>query len=639
MNFFEHQDQARRNTGLLVLLFAVAVISLVVLTNLLLIAVLAYAHQIPLNDWRSVIGSFSWHSFVYIALGTCSVLLLASFCKYLELSGGGQAVAEAMGGRRINVNTRDANERKILNVVEEMAVASGTPVPPVYLFEEQGINAFAAGHDRRDAVIGITRGCVQLLERDELQGVIAHEFSHIFNGDMRLNLRLIMILHGILVIGIAGFHLLRAAAYGGHRRRSDKAQSTLPLLALSAGLIAIGYIGSFCGNLIKAAVSRQREFLADASAVQFTRNPRGIGGALMKIGGSNKGSAIDSPHAAELSHLFFGQAVTPFFNGLMATHPPLQQRIRRIQPEWDGSWPQLNSVAQRTTGPTASSHETVTAFSGGARDANTQGRELIASVGQPNAEGIVAARSFLQALPPPVMQAAHEPFGARALVYCLLLDENPQLRQKQWRRLEQTSDPEVYRLARMLESPCTQAAQNRLRLLDLCLPALKELNRAQYRLFKDNLVALIHADQQLALYEWALFQIIISNLEGGQRTVSSGRDASAPKSTAQAAALILSSIASSAASSEQQARTAFESGKAVLGIASIQYLDYRHYGLQNLSQALALLGRLKPLQKPGLLKALCAAAAHDGVVEPIEIELIRAVADSLDCPIPPQSLQ
>ena len=238
----------------------------------------------------------------------------------------------------------DLDERKILNVVEEMAIASGTPVPPVYLMEnEEGINAFAAGFTPGDAVIGVTRGCIRTLTRDELQGVIAHEFSHILNGDMRLNIRLIGVLYGILLISMTGWLIFRSTAYntGFNTRRDDddrRGGNPWPLVGLA--LYILGYVGVLFGNLIKAAVSRQREFLADASAVQFTRNPDGIAGALKKIGALSEGSKIQAPEAQETSHLFFGEATGHIF-GFMATHPPLAERIRRIDPSFNGDFSQV----------------------------------------------------------------------------------------------------------------------------------------------------------------------------------------------------------------------------------------------------------------------------------------------------------
>ena len=265
-----------------------------------------------------------------------ALITVGSLYKMAQLAGGGTVVAERLGGRRVYPNTTDPVERRLLNVVEEMALASGVPVPPVFLLsEEQGINAFAAGYSPSDAVVGVTRGCAQQLTRDQLQGVVAHEFSHILNGDMRLNMRLIGVLHGILLMGLVGRELLRLVGHsgGGRSRRNDGAA---PLLLIGLAFMVIGFLGLFIGNLIKAAASRQREFLADASAVQFTRNPEGIAGALKRIGAAVFGSKLASPRAAEASHMYFAEGISTLF----ASHPPLHERISRIDPQWDGKFPQ-----------------------------------------------------------------------------------------------------------------------------------------------------------------------------------------------------------------------------------------------------------------------------------------------------------
>ena len=236
-----------------------------------------------------------------------------------------------LGGRLVNPAQPDPDERKLLNVVEEMAIASGIPVPQVYVLpEEKGINAFAAGHSTSDAVVAVTQGALRLLTRDELQGVIGHEFSHILNGDMRLNLRLMGLIFGILCLAVIGRVLL-------HVRGGGKDKNPLPLLGLV--LVLMGWVGVFFGRLIQAAVSRQREFLADASAVQFTRNPAGLAGALKKIGGLSYGSKLKNAHAGEASHMFFGNGMGGSFLGLMETHPPLAERILALEPDFDGEFP------------------------------------------------------------------------------------------------------------------------------------------------------------------------------------------------------------------------------------------------------------------------------------------------------------
>src|SRR5512145_3124237 len=333
MDFFEHQEVARRSTRRLVVLFALAVVCVVVAVNLMG-AALYFAFLLPADRAWSIAalpnGFFLTNTLVVLGLigGGTAVEMNA-------LASGGDAVARMVGARPVDPSTRDLLDRRLLNVVEEMAIASGVPVPRVFVMDdESSINAFAAGHSINDAVVAVTRGTLTRLSRDELQGVIAHEFSHVLNGDMRLNMRLIGVLFGLTMVAMAGRFLLEIAgrSRGGSGRGSGSALAVLFLAGVS--LWVLGYIGVFFGRLIKAAVARQREFLADASAVQFTRNPDGIGGALRKIGGlglaDGLGTRIDHPRAEALSHLFLGAARPAFVKGVFASHPPIAERVRRI---------------------------------------------------------------------------------------------------------------------------------------------------------------------------------------------------------------------------------------------------------------------------------------------------------------------
>src|SRR5690554_3021863 len=357
MNFFEHQDIARRNTRLLIILFFVAVAILVVLTGA---AVAVFAGGM---DNNGATGAYE-PNFIFhwdIILAACGVVVsgisLAVLYKWAVLRPGGRVVAEKLGGRRLDPGSSEPLERKVLNVVEEMAIAANMPVPPVYLLEhEEGINAFAAGYSPKDAVIGITRGCAEQLTRNQLQGVVAHEIAHILNGDMRMNIRIMAVLNGILFISHAGYLILRTTALsGGRRSNNDNSKNLLPFLGIA--LLIIGSIGVFFGNIIKAAVSRQREYLADASAVQFTREPETIGGALQQIGALQAGSQIENQNASEASHLFFGQAISKWAS-IFATHPPLESRIKRVLPQWDGTFkansPQTAAVAPESSPAAAS---------------------------------------------------------------------------------------------------------------------------------------------------------------------------------------------------------------------------------------------------------------------------------------------
>ena len=425
MDFFERQEKARRKTKLLVAYFICAVILLVVtvyFAALLLVAgVQARSHyRFPQsNDDQPAAALWNPEVFCGAALGVLAVIFFGSAYKINEFAAGGGAVATLMGGRLVPSNTTEANERKLLNVVEEMSIASGVPMPEVYLMEEEpGINAFAAGHTRGDAAVCVTRGCIELLSRDQLQGVIGHEFSHILNGDMRLNLRLIGLIFGLLCLATIGRVLLYAR--GGGRGRGNNA---LPLFGLV--LIVLGAVGVFFGRLIQAAVSRQREFLADASSVQFTRNPAGLSGALQKIGGYSRGSKLESEHAPDLCHMFFGNALNAPLMDAFATHPPLPDRIRAIDPAWDGTFPpgilrtraggppqpRRPCATPRRRSPTARRH-----FGRGrpsprslpANPAGVQSASVLPNLGAPTPQHLEYAEKLRQSLPENLLTAARD---------------------------------------------------------------------------------------------------------------------------------------------------------------------------------------------------------------------------------------
>ncbi|WP_299979040.1 M48 family metallopeptidase [uncultured Pseudoteredinibacter sp.] len=653
MNFFEHQDRARRNTKKLVFLLLLAVFSLIAITIVMVLFLLNYGHlQGEESIVQHMLNTADVELMISIALGVLAVVSLGSLYKLSQLSSGGKVVAEAMGGRLLNIQTRDADERRILNVVEEMALAGGTAVPPVYLIEDNSINAFAAGYKGQDAVIGITRGCIKLLNREELQGVIAHEFSHILHGDMRLNIRLVGILHGILLLGIAGYYLMRSAAFSGGDRRNNG----MPLLALGLGLMVIGYSGTFFGNLIKSAVSRQREYLADSSAVQYTRNPFGISGALKKIAAHSQGSMLQNEHAPEFSHMFFGQGVKMAFGSMMATHPPLEERIRRIEPNWDGSLPTLNYGYSSQQEDTASSERedkrkamlgaavavgavineqgrpSAQAAQSKAQDNSIQQASAMDCIGVLSEEHVEAAQTTLAEIPDSIREAAHEPFSARALVYGLLLDANEQVQATQLKQLKEKAHPASFKaLEKILAELPRLDRKLHLPILDLCLPALKQQSPQQYQIFKRNMIILIRADKHVDIFEWALYRIVCHGLEP-QRDILSRYKL---KQTQAAGQLLLSVMARAGHEDENEALRAYAAAAKELDIAAVGLLPESQINLQMLDKALEQLNLLRPLDKPRLLKAMAASINHDGEVTATEAELFRAIADSLDCPIPP----
>lgn len=638
MNFFEQQDLARRNTKKLVILLCAAVLSLILMTTLLFAVVLNFFGNTSYqNDgstqgfWNSLFNNVSWELLFLVTAVVIVVVTLGSLYKVMQLSGGGKAVAEAMGGKLISINANDADEKKILNIVEEMAIASGTPVPPVYIIEEDAINAFAAGHTPHDAVIGITRGCIRLLNRDELQGVVAHEFSHIFHGDMRLNINLVALLNGILLIGLIGYFLLRGSGTRGVYR-SSRNKSASAIIAIGVGLMVIGYGGTFFGNIIKSAVSRQREFLADASAVQFTRNPAGISGALKKIGGYVSGSKLESVNAAEFSHMYFSQGVSTAFSALMATHPPLGERIKRVEPRWDGKFPDIKITLTDTNPAKDTARNSSSAFAGNAAQISVDIDASIDSIGQPTTSHLDYAQQTLTTIGQELRDAAHDPFTARALIYGLLLDRNAGLRERQWELLRtETSAHEVSALKKIALSVLQLHERTRLPLLELALPALKQLSPEQYEIFKRSLNALIHADKKVNLLEWALHRIVLHHMEG-HTPIKREKELRELRGECQ---LLLSVLAYAGAKSSQDAANAFQSAANTLRLSSLSLMPKNAVKIALLDDALNQLNLVKALQKPQLLKAMSQCILHDGEVTTAEAELFRAMADGLDCPIPP----
>lgn len=645
MNFFEQQDIAQRNTRRLVFLLCLAVISLIAITTLLVATTFYYMEENGrrylenTSAWQGITQTMSWQMIAGISTAVVSVIFLGSFYKLIQLSGGGRAVAETLGGRPLNVQNANGDEKKILNVVEEMAIASGTPVPPVYIIEDEAINAFAAGHTPQDAVIGVTRGCIRILSRDELQGVIAHEFSHIFHGDMKLNMRLVALLNGILLLGLIGEFLLRSS----NRRsgfRSSKNKSPAAMLGLGVGLVIIGYTGTFFGNLIKAAVSRQREFLADASAVKFTRNPDGIAGALKKLGGYVGGSQMDAANSSEFSHMFFGEGSNSLFSA-MATHPPLTERIKRIDPHWDGEFSHIdvhdgseNSYIEEGRHFSEEGNHSPIEFSSPktAIEFAVTVDQALQSIGQPNESHIAYAQQTLNTINQQLHDATHNPWEAQALMLGLLLDKKIETQTKQWQLLSTLySDVQMQSLKPWALQASLLEPRFRLPLLELSLPALKELSPAQYELFKSAMIRLIQADTNIELIEWSLFRIITHNLEPKKSSTHLVDLAQLKKE----ACTLLSAIANAGSASVSQAQTAFNSSKSIIGFDEVFLMNESDYTMMDLDIAVTRLNSIKPLQKPKLLKAMSQCVTADQQITVVEAELFRAIADALDCPVPP----
>jgi Zn-dependent protease with chaperone function/uncharacterized tellurite resistance protein B-like protein len=644
MDFFERQDKARRNTKVLVFYFTVAVVLLVGATYVAVFATflggrfkdsIASAGEPSVSLWQPDL-------FLWTALATLGVILIGSVTKTLQLNRGGSAVAEMLDGRLINSNSTDPDERKLLNIVEEMAIASGVPVPQVYVMnDEAGINAFSAGFSTSDAAVGVTRGCMKKLSRDELQGVIGHEFSHILNGDMRLNLRLMGLIFGILCLTVVGRVLLRT------RGRKNP----LPLLGLA--LVIIGFVGVFFGRLIQAAVSRQREFLADASAVQFTRNPGGLAGALKKIGGLKSGSRLASPHAEEASHLFFANGMGSSLFGIMATHPPLSERILALDPNFDGEFPTV--AMEDAAGQTEPPHKTppvsrppipVPGFpstqigTGGLAVPIIAMQSVVPNVGQPAIQHLRYAVDLRKAIAPALEAAAREPLGASALLCALLLSDDPSARRAQLEELGRALfDPLSRETARIWTETQTLPAQARIPLIDLALPALRRLSLEQFQQFRGGLQTLVESDRQISLFEYMLQKIVLRHLEPyflpARKRVTQFH---ALRPLVGECGVLLSAMAYAGQKDSTEAQGAFARGAKPLSHAAqaeIPFVLQDQCDLPQIDSALERLSQAVPQIKKNLLNACAETIAADGMIHEREAELIRAIADALDCPLPP----
>jgi Zn-dependent protease with chaperone function len=634
-NFFQQQDSARRKTLQLAVYFVLAILILIALVYGLLVALSIYGGAEPVSWWQPDL-------LLLAAPGVGLVVGGASAFKVAQLSSGGQAVALMLGGEEVPGTTTDAREKRLLHVVEEMALAAGVPVPPVYVLAEPGINAFAAGYAPGDAVVAVSQGCLNYLTRDELQGVVAHEFSHILNGDMRLNIRLIGLIFGIMALSIMGRMLMFTSG-----RSSGRSDSRGGLMLLGLGVFVLGLVGAFFGRLIMAAVSRQREYLADASAVQFTRNPDGIGGALKKIGGLAEGSRIDNPQAAEAGHMFFANAFAgEGFAGLLATHPPLVERIRRLDPQFDGQFPVVRAASfdrEELEGP-----RRVPPFAGMPRLPGLPqvplpvlgvADEAAFRVGHVDPVEISCARALHDGMPGVLRIAAQEPFSARALVYALLLDQRAGLRDLQLAQLKAGAEPQDFAETLRLVAPVQALPDtHRLPLLDMAMPALRQMSPRQHRAFRARVEVLMIADQRLSLFEYTLRCVLHRHLDAQFLPQRKTRPVhNSPQKLAQPVATVLALLAWEGQSESDQADQAFDTGmRAYIGGDHTQRLPAREKcSLAEFDAALQTLNQSVPAIKRRIVVACAACILANQQVTVREAELLRAICDTLDCPLPP----
>jgi Zn-dependent protease with chaperone function len=660
-----------------------------------MVALLAVALALDFVVFTFIAGRNSYYGFsafdyaaanpgqvVFCTLAVMGVLGIASLYKSVELRGGGGVVARSLGGVLVTADTTDLKRKRLLNVIEEMAIASGVPMPEVYVLDQEpGINAFAAGHTPANAAVTVTQGALDRLSRDELQGVIGHEFSHILNGDMRLNIQLMGWVFGLFVIGLIGRLILQFSP-----RSSDRRDSNAAFLALGFAIMVLGYVGLLAGRILQAAVSRQRERLADASGVQFTRNPQGLKGALVKIAALPDGSALVAADAEQAAHMFFAEGLSRVF----ATHPPILERIRELDPHFDmreleraaaepDQQPTMAEVAghdgtgaaggRAGVGSTAGgglaggilagavlaggagarvpSSSTRSRFTGGGLGGVgqisrggvgvgvEQAARAVAQVGQPETAHIEHAQAVRLALPPGARELTESPGGAQALVLALLISDDPALRQRQLEILSKSANAASVEVVQRV-TPIAHALNPMLRLpiLQRAFPALRRSTVPQRKALAKLVNDLIHADARVEVFEFCLAKLL-ETLLNDELSASIPHGKLTLEDEAGEISLLFATLAQVGAQDEQAARAAYE-----VGISTVLPMRRPPFAAapdwqQKLSAAFPRLEQLHPFAKKAVIEGLVKTVANDEMLMDEEAELLRTVCAVLHCPLPP----
>jgi len=631
VNFFEYQEQARRQSRWLVFLFILAVIIIVIVIDLAMLVAFGFMNT---EEQQSLFTIQSLQANGPALLGgalvTAGVIAVASLFKTATLRSGGGKVARDLGGVLVEADARDPLRRRLYNVVEEIALASGIPVPEIYVLEqESGINAFAAGFTTADAAVAVTRGALEKLNRGELQGVIAHEFSHIFNGDMRLNIRLMGALFGILILSLIGRRVLRGSFYVGRSKNSNGGAIVLVAVAV----MLVGYIGLFFGRWIKSAVSRQREYLADASAVQFTRDPDGIAGALKKIAVYSDASYLNV-ETEEVSHMLFGNGEKM---SMFSTHPPLNERIGRIDKSFrPQDLIQLAKNIQRQGQSEAeqAAKQEKKEKSGGA--AMFDADNLIDQIGSPDFSRILMAAALAASIPEEISQAAHSNQWATEVLFYCLMDRDEEIREQQLLFVAQNMgiDSET-RVRGLLSAAPELAREQRLPLLEISIPELKRRPPDHVSKVLATVMLLNEADGQTDVFEYLMAKIINQHLwesSNPQRVKLSGKGNL--NQVIDKALDVVAVLALHGNESEADAMRAYSMGSSKLGKDTTGQLPEIKDWSETLDNALPALDQLNPADKGKLVKALIATVMSDNTVAVTEMELLRVVCSVIHVPLP-----
>jgi Zn-dependent protease with chaperone function len=639
MDFFEAQDRAKRNTKKLVFYYVLAVMGIIL--SIYIVTLIFFNSQFSTEGSVTSFWYPGWLLTVSVIVGF--IIASGTLYRVSQLRKGGPAVAEMLGGRKINPSTTDTNEQRLMNVVEEMAIASGISVPDVYVLDkEKNINAFAAGFSPNDAAIGVTRGTLEQLTRDELQGVIAHEFSHIFNGDMRFNIRLIGVLNGILIIHILGMLITRSVAFSGAGRVSSNrngkgGNGAIAIILFGISLIVIGYIGMLFGRMIQSAISRQREFLADAAAVQFTRNPDGLAGALNKIGLRSEGGEINDGHAMEMSHLFFASSFQSALNRLFATHPPLEDRIKAINPSLAGEKPRRKHVRNQNEKKSRRSSEI--AGSGILADHEAITPEVIlGAIGTIGVKQVKAASHIMSEIPDSIKKAAHEPLSAQALMFAVMFKSIGKKSDALPTWFYENIDKAVVKETTRLMEHMKKADRSwYIPLVEISMPSLKNMSEVQYRQFREGMTELARNTNSDHLFLFALDKMVSNHLDTFYSEKRKPKIRHHHLKTIGHELSVLLSALAYASGNDNDAKRAFKYGLKPIKTFipdGVTLLPKSECGLAALDKAMNELSASANPVKKYIVSSVIHCITADKVVTLDEAELTRAITEMLGAPIP-----
>ena len=651
MNFFEQQDKARKQSRWLIAAFLGVTLLIIVVINVIVQLVTGGGH-LPLTttvggyEQVEIASLFSLESLlsnskllIISSLITASIIGLSSLVKIASLRSGGAKVAADLGGTLVTADTRDPLRRRLYNVVEEISIASGTPVPEVFVLEaEPGINAFAAGYSAADAAVAVTQGTLERLTRSELQGVIAHEFSHIFNGDMRLNIRLMGVIFGIMVLAVIGRKFMHSMRYSRSSRNKDAGA----VIAVGAALMLVGYVGLFFARWMKSALSRQREYLADASAVQYTRDPDGIAGALKKIAAYNHSSYLKTD-SEEVSHMLFGSG----YRSLMfATHPPIEQRIQRIEKGFNAK--EIDQLANKLKQQERREHsqavqaakELVTANSHKRQDFLFDVDDIISNIGNPSTGRIVAASLLTNSLEERLKHAAHSTeWSPEVLMYCLL-DPDENLREKQLLIvMQEMGDLSEGKIRHLITNNGLIAVDHRLPLMEIAYPSLKRRPISDIERLLDTIDKMSRVDNKIDSFEYLLSRLIKQYMHESyipNKTRLHGRKK--VKDCIEELATVVSILASHGQNSTssqglQLAQKAFTAGMSSVGI-NHKNLAFKGDWQDRLDKALSKLDRLSAKEKAHVVRALATTVLDDKKMITEEQEMMRVICALIHVPLP-----